>query len=451
MRGWTIAFASVALCLALMCGLPSAAMAVQVQQVVGSSGVKAWLVEDHKLPVVAISFAFRGGVEQDQPAKQGLATMMTGLLTEGAGDLDAIAFQKHLADRNITMDFKAERDALLGSMKCLAQDKDAAFSLLALALTKPRFDTADLERERAQQQAAIRAQFANPEWQSRYALLQSLFGRHPYGQRRLGTLKTVSALTRDDVKNFADNHLARDNLVVSVAGDMTAGEVAAVLDRVFGDLPRKAHLAKIPAAGWPGKAVQIVVPREGTQTAVMFALPAPRQDDADWYPAEIANYIFGGGGFSSRLMQEVRDKKGLTYGIDTGLSPSEHASLMVGSMASDNPKTREAWDIVLATLQRFYEDGVTAKEIDAAKDYMTGSLPLALTSTDRIAGVLTQMQLEHRPPHYLDIRNDLIRKVTPEQVNNAIHRWFNPAVLVSAMTGRPEGMASAETRQLVRE
>jgi len=436
-------------CLFACAAIP--AHATTIQTVTSRSGVKAWLVEDHKLPLVAMHFAFRGGVEQDPASKQGLATLSMDMLTEGAGDYDSSAFQQQLADHSIALNFTAGRDALSGSMKSLSTDREEAFRLLGLALTAPRLDAKEFERLRGEQLSALRTQLGSPDWQARYALFQKIFGKHPYGQRRLGSTKSLSGLTPDDVKNFIAAHLARDNLVVAVAGDMTAAQVAQMLDQTFGALPRHARLTPVSDIVWPQDTASILTAREGTQTKLLFAMPGPKQSDPDWYAAEIANYILGGGGFSSRLMQDVRDKKGLTYGISTNLSPTEHGGLIVAEAATDNPKTAEAWETIQSTMHRFYDDGATEKEINAAKDYLTGSLPLALTSTDKIAAVMVGLQLDHRKADYLDKRNDLIRAVTMDDIQNAIRRWFNPDRLTLSMVGKPDGMVSTETRAQVRE
>ncbi len=453
-RRWATETRGLVFCLVMsvVCLLLSVpANATTPREVTSPGGIKAWLVEDHKLPLIAMNFAFRGGVEQDPADKQGLATLAMDLLTEGAGDFDAAAFQQQLADHSIELNFSAGRDCLSGGMKALSADRDKAFDLTRLALTKPRLDPADLERLRAQQGAALRSQLGNPDWQARYALFQKIFGSHPYGRRRLGSVKTLAAITRDDVASFIVRHLAQDNLVIAVAGDITPKQLATALDAMFGALPKHARMASIDETAWPQDSAIILSPREGTQTELLFAMSGPKRDDADWYAAEIANYILGGGGFSSRLMQDVRDKKGLTYGIQTGLTPSVHAGLIVGQAATDNPKTAEAWKIALDTMRRFYDDGATDKEINAAKDYLTGSLPLELTSTDKISAALVEIQLDRLGLDYLDRRNDLIRKVTTDDIDRVIKRWFNPDRLTLSMIGKPEGMTPTETRSLVRE
>jgi len=440
------------LCALGLCGYGLPAHAIDIQEVTGDkTGIKAWLVEDHKLPIVAMHFAFEGGSEQDPADKQGLATLTMDTLTEGAGPYDATAFQKQLADHSVTLNISSGRDKNEGGLKCLSADKEKAFELLRLALTKPRFDTKDIERLRIRQLSAIRQQISDPNWQARYALFSQIFAGHPYSERHYGTLQTLQAISRSDIRDFYTSHLARDNLIIAVAGDMTPSELSSVIDKVFADLPAHAHLTPLSDVQEQNDAPTILVKREGTQSDVMFALPGPKRDASDWYATSIANYILGGGGFSSRLMMDVRDKKGLTYGIDTALAPAQHNGLIVGQAAIDNSKTSEALDTIRDTMRHFYNDGVTSKEIGSAKDYLTGSQPLALTSTDKIADIMVDIQHDHLGRDYLDRYTDLIRDVTAKDVSRAIERWYNPDKVTWVMVGKPEGLTVTHTQDMIRQ
>ena len=444
--------ASPLLFFALLLFFPVDAHAVDIQQVVApKSGVKAWLVENHKLPIVALHLAFEGGSEQDPVDKQGLGTLMTSALTEGAETYTATAFQQELADHSIALNFAAERDEIDGGLKCLSADKPKAFELLRLALTKPRFAVADIERLRARQLASMRQQFADPDWQARYAMLSQIFAGHPYGQRHLGTMQTLQAITQSDIQNFAAHHLARDNVTIAVAGDMTAAELSAALDDIFADVPAHAALTPIADVHAVSETPVVLVRREGTQSNVLFAMQGPKRDDPDWYAAEIANYILGGGGFSSRLMHDVRDKKGLTYGVGTSLSPSEHAGLIFGQSAVDNPKVSEALAVMRETMRHLRDDGATLPEIAAAKDYLTGAQPLALTSTDKIAGLLVYMQREKLGRDYLDRYGDIVRGVTAEDIARVIKRWFDPDKMTLVMVGKPDGITPTQIKDVVKQ
>lgn len=432
--------------------LATHAVAVEVQEIVGpKSGVKAWLVEDHTLPIVALRLSFLGGSEQDPIDKQGLATLTMEALTQGAGPYDAKTFQQKLADRSISLWFGAGRDSLDGGLKCLSDDKDEAFALLRLALQKPRFASADIERLKGQQLSGIQRQFSDPGWQARYALLSRIFAGHPYSQRSLGTLETVAGLTRDDSRLFAGGHLARNNVTVAAAGAITPKELSTALDKIFLDLPAEARLTVIEDVPEVADTSAILVRREGPQAEILFSLPGPKRDDPLYHATQIANYILGGGGFASRLMQELRDKKGLSYGISTSVSPSQHAGMIVGRAAVDNSKFGESMDIIRETLRHFYQKGPTKAEIGSAKDYLTGAMPLSLTSTDKIAGLLIHMQRERLGIDYLDRYGKLIRSVDEKDLSLVIERFFNPDRMTLVVVGAPADANFPVVKDVVRQ
>jgi zinc protease len=423
----------------------------QVEEVTSPSGIKAWLVRDEKLPLVTMKFAWKGGVEQDPADRQGLSRLMADLLTEGAGSYDALAFQKALVDQSIQMGFAANRDIFSGSLKTLLETKDQAFDLLRLALSEPRFDPADMDRAKERQKAAVRAMLGHAEWQARYALFGAIYRDHPYAYRSLGTEASLDRISRDDLRRFAAGHLAKENLIIAAAGSIQPDEFGRLLDRAFGALPQKAVLAPMPLLVWPEQSDTLLLRREGTQTNVLWAMPGPKRTDPDWYAAEIANYILGGGGFSSRLMQAVRDEKGLTYGVSTVLAPTDCMGSIFGSMATDNGKTAEALELVKKVWKTFYQKGPTSDEMAQAKAYLKGSLPLALNSTDTIAGLLVQMQLHGLGPHYLTQRETALDRVSVEDVRRVLARWFDPDHAFFAMVGNPKDIDSVDTQELVKE
>ncbi len=427
------------------------ASATEIQDVIAANGVHAWLVEDHKLPLISVSIAMRGGTELDPVDKQGLTTLTMDALTEGAGHYNAEAFQRQLADASIQLHAAGGRDMVTVHMKTLTTERAKAFELLRLALTQPRFDAEDVDRLKATQVSAIKSQLSDPNWQGRYALLQKIFGAHPYALRRLGTAQTVSRIKTEDMRDLLARHLALDNLIIAVAGDISSADLKKSLETLFAGIAPHARLDVVRDVEWPSDTAQIQLSRDGTQTNLIFAMPGPKRDDPDWYAAEIANYTLGGGGFSSRLMQDVRDARGLTYGISTSLSPSERAGLIIGQAAVNNPKAGEAWAVTLETMRKFYHDGPADKEINAAKDYLTGALPISLTSTDRISAALIEMQFHRLGKDYLDRYAQLIRQVKADDVRRVIERWFNPEGLTLVMVGKPEGLQASSVRDPVRD
>ncbi len=423
----------------------------EIVEIESPGGLKAWFLENRRLPLVTLSFAFKGGVERDPVEKQGLASLTSSLLTQGAGPYDEQAFQEKLAALSVQMSVQAGRDALTGELKTLRRTKDEAFRLLGLALSKPRFDQDVFERARNQQLVATRFQIAKPGWQGRYALFQRLFGAHPYGYRSLGSPASLNAINRNDVSVFARQRLAKDNLFIVIVGDLSAKEAALALDKIFGALPDKAGGAEPALANLSARTQTILVRREGTQTNILFAAPMLPRKDGSWAAAEVANYILGGGGFVSRLTRELREKEGLTYGVSTNLASMEKASLLLGELAADNDKAAKAVSRLKEVWGNLYENGVQEEEVQAAKDYLTGSLPLALSSTDAAASVLLGIQLDGFDKDYLARFGDEVRAVKKEAVSGVVRRWFNPDALCFAFVGAPEGLDADEIAPLVKE
>lgn len=422
-----------------------------IVEVVSPQGIKAWLIEDHNLPLVSMKFSFRGGVETDGVLKQGTATLATSLLTQGAGKYDENTFQDKLAANSVNLGFSAGRDYVRGSLKMLKRKEDVAFDLLRLALTQPRFDEPVFRRVQQQQITSVRFQLSSPSWQGRYALYQKIYDGHPYGYRSLGSAATVKAIMRSDVQEFAKKYLTRDNLQIAVVGAISAKELGKRLDQVFGDLPAHGAPDDVPDFVWPKKTTSLLVERKGKQTNILFVAPMLKRKNPDWYAARIANYILGGGGFTSHLMKEVRARKGLTYGISTGLAPMKKVSLIVGSFATDNGKTQQAMTLVQKVWDSFHKKSVTEAEIKAAQDYLVGTMALSLTSTDSLAAVMLSMLNQELGVHYLDEREAYLRAVTQDDVTRVIKEWFNPARASFSYVGMPQDINPDYTQKTVME
>ncbi len=415
--------------------------AAPIQRVISPQGIEAWLIEDHTLPLISMSFSFRGGVEMDSQEKQGLATLMAGLLTQGAGPYDAKIFQDKLAASSIQLSFGAGRDEIGGALKTLRSTRGEAFSLLSLALTQPRFEKADFLRLRDQQRTSSRFRLSDPSWQSRYALFSYIFKGHPYQFRSLGSGATLSAIRLDDVSAFAKERLSQENLLISVVGAISKKELSRQLDAVFGNLPEKTGGPVLPLATWPFETKTICLERESAQTTLFFSGPMLLRQDPDWYAAAVANYILGGGGFESRLMQAVRERGGMSYGISTFLAPMDWASMIAGSVATDRAKAGETLALVKKVWHNFYEKGASVAEIEAAKAYLIGSWPLNMTSTDSMAATLLSMRQEKLGMDYREKREAFLQKVTQADVNRVIKKYFNPSRLSFAAVGGIENLS----------
>jgi zinc protease len=425
----------------LLCGAScgSLANALTIEKVTSPSGIEAWLVEDHKNPIIATDFSFAAGSASDPSGKEGLASMVSGLLDEGAGDLDAQAFQGRLEDLAVGMTFSSDADNFTGRLKTLTDNRDEAFKLLHLALTKARFDSDAIARVRGQMQVGLQQEEQDPPSLAGRAFSAALFPGHPYG--RENTEASLQAITDGDLKGWVGGHLSRDHLVVSVVGDITPQQLAALLDSTFADMPSESRLAPVAEAQVPVKGSLKIIRKQIPQSVVNFGEAGVKRDDPDWYTAYVMNYILGGGSFSSRLMTEVRVKRGLAYGAYTGLEPYEHGGIVAGEVATRNDKVAEALKVVKDELRKMGTTDVTVPELASAKTYLNGAFPLQMDSTTAIAALLSVVQRDHLGIDYFDRRAGLIDKVTAADIRRVGAKLLDPDKLTVVIVGDPKGMA----------
>ncbi|MEM1138866.1 MAG: pitrilysin family protein [Pseudomonadota bacterium] len=411
---------------------------VNVQQVTSPGGIEAWLVEDKTNPIIAMEFAFNHGAAKDPEGKTGLAFFLSGMLDEGAGDLDATAFQEALKAQSIGLSYDADRDSFFGSFRTLKKYSDDAFELLRLSLNEPRFDDAAFEKVRSQINVILAREQQDPSAIARNAIFSTVFDGHPYGLPVRGTPETVAGLTPDDLRTHHKALMVQDGLKVSVVGDITAEELAPLLDRVFGGLPETGPLERVPDQPAPAQGSETVIPRDNPQSVVLFLGPGLLRDDEDFIPAYVLNYILGGGGFSSRLMDEVREKRGLAYSVVSYLYPLRRSGMFLGNVATRNDAVRESMTLIQTELDRIKAEGVTDAELDDAKAYLTGSYPLRFDTGAKIAGQMIGLQINGFEPDYFDDRNALIRAVTGDDLKRVAARFPSGDQLTVVIVGDPD-------------
>ena len=422
------------------------AQALDIQRVRSPGGVEAWLVTDRRVPVVSTALAFRGGATLDPTGKEGLANLVSSLLDEGAGPLDSAAFQRRLEDLSISLRFDAGRDNFGGSLRTLRRNLDAAFDLLRLAITEPRFEAAPVGRMRAQIVAGLRRQSQNPRYLASRRWFETVFADHPYRHSTRGTEASLAAIDAGDLRDFVARRLARDNLMIAVVGDVTAEALAPLLDSTFGTLPLHAAPHDLAEARLTLGGVQ-VIERDIPQSIVIFGHGGVKRDDPDYYAARLMNYVLGGSSFTSRLTGEIREKRGLAYSVNSRLSMLRHAGLYLGSVATQNGRVAQSLDLVRREWGRMRDDGVTVAELAAAKTYINGSFPLSLTSSGRIARVLLAMQLEDLGIDYLGRRAGLIDAVTLGDVARTAKRLLDPDALTVVVVGAPKDLDPAPRKK----
>lgn len=414
---------------------------IDITELTSPGGIDAWLVEEETIPFVALELRFKGGASLDLPGKRGASNLMVGLLEEGAGDLDSRAFTERAEALAASFNFDVGDDAVSISARFLTENQDEALALLRDAITQPRFDQTAIDRVKAQIVSGIRSDAQDPDSIVGAEFDRMVFGDHPYGSAIEGTEESLAALTRDDLIEAHQGALARDRVHVGAAGDISPEELANVLDKLLADLPETG--APQPAdVDVETEAGVTVVPFDVPQSVAIFGHEGIARDDPDFFAAYVLNEILGGGGFEARLMEEVREKRGLTYGVYSYLVPKNHAALYLGRVSSANDRIAEAIDVIRAEWTKMAENGVTQEELDSAKTYLTGAYPLRFDGNGPIANILVGMQIDDLPADYVNTRNDKIEAITLEDIKRVAARILKPEALRFVVVGQPEGLDS---------
>lgn len=427
-----------ALALVLSLTALSARAEIAITEVTSPGGINAWLVEEPSIPFVALEIRMRGGASLDEPGKRGAINLMTALLEEGSGGMDARAFAAARESLAARFSFDVNDDSLSVSAQFLTENRDEAVALLRQALVTPRFDQDAIDRVRGQVLSIIQSDAVDPDRIASAAFDAGAFGDHPYGSNRNGTADSVMALTRDDMIAAHRAAVTRADIYVGAVGDITAAELGALLDTLLGDLP-----ADGPAR--PGRVDfgltggTTVVDFDTPQSVALFGHRGIERDDPRYFAAFIVNHILGDG-MESRLMQEVRERRGLTYGISTFLAPLDLSEMVLGSFASSNATMAEAVAVVRAEWARIATEGITQEELALAKTYLTGEYPLRFDGNGEIADILVGMQMVGLPPDYVINRNSYVEAVTLEEANRVAAEVFLPEDLHFVIVGRPEGL-----------
>jgi zinc protease len=410
---------------------------VPVQVVTSKGGITAWLVEEPAIPFIALEIRFRGGATLDPEGKEGAVNLMAGLLEEGTGDLDSQGFAAARDRLAASFRFGASREGVSVSARFLSENREAAVDLLRRALVEPAFAPADLERVRGQVLSGLRRDAQDPEALAALAFDRAAFGDHTYARPTDGTLESVVALTVEDIRAAHQAALARDRVYVAAVGDISATDLGPMLDTLLGALPETgAPLAGPATVGLTGQVV--VEPFPGPQSILLFGHEGIRRSDPDFFAAFVVSEILGGGRFGTRLMTEVREKRGLTYGIGAGLSELDQATLVAGQVQTGNATVRQTIEVIRSEWARIAD--ISAAELEAVKTYLTGAYPLRWDGNANIARALVGLLMDGYPPDYPTKRNSYIEAVTLEDARRVAARVFDPERLSFVVVGSPEGM-----------
>ncbi|ETX13854.1 zinc protease [Roseivivax halodurans JCM 10272] len=425
--------------------LPAAA-AIDIQEVTTEAGFEAWLVEEESVPFVSLEIRFEGGAVLDPADKAGVTNLMVGLLEEGAGDLDARGFAAAQESLAASFSYDAGHDAVSVSARFLTENMDEVVALLQDSLSEPRFDEDAIERVRAQVMSGLRSAQNDPGEIAERRAAELAFGDHPYARPVSGTLESVPSLTRDDIVAAHETALVQDRVRIGASGDISAEELSELIDTLMeglpetgGDLPRKIEVKTDGGV--------TVVPFDTPQSVAVFEQPGIDRHDEDFFPAYVMNEILGGGGFEARLTEEVRVKRGLTYGVYSYLATRDYADLVMGRVQSSNETVAEAVEVIRDEWGRMASEGVTEAELEQAKTYLTGAYPLRFDGNAAIASILVGMQMDDLTPDYVNTRNGKIEAVTVEDVKRVAGELLDPDALSFVVVGDPEGFDEAQDVQ----
>ncbi len=408
--------------------------------VLSPGGVEAWHVESDLVPLIALAFTFEGGSAQDPPGRAGAMQMLARLLDEGAGPYDSDAFQERLAARAIELNFNAGPDAVGGSLKTLVKHADEAFDLLRLALAEPRLDGASIERVRAQTIAGLRYQQNDPGVMASKRFFAEAFPNHPYGNPTSGTIESVEAVTREDLVALHRKVVAKGRVKVAVVGAIDADRLSTLLDLVFGALPEALPLAPVEATLMSNRGTRSVVDLDVPQSVIRFGTFGVSWRDPDFIAAYVLNHILGGGAFTSRLFQEVREKRGLAYSVGTSLVSYRAATMTWGYTATKNERAAECLEVIAQEMARLKDEGPGDDELAKAKDYLTGSYALGFDTSTKIAHQLAQIAFEGLGIDYIARRNGLVASVTQADIRRAAERTLGDGKMLVVVAGRPVGL-----------
>ena len=410
---------------------------VKIQQWKTAQGAQVLFVENHDLPILDISTGFHAGSARDADNKTGVAGLTRYLMTLGAGGLSDEQIAKKMADIGATLGGSVNADQASFTLRTLSSQRERglALDIYRKILQQPDFPAAVLSREKARVIAGIQESMTQPESISNKAFYAGLYGNHPYGKDEDGDLESVKSIQANDLKQFYQQYYGAKSAVIAMIGDISRNEAEQIADSLAAGLPQAEAPAALPKVSYPTAAIEKRIPHPATQAHILLGYPGIKRGDEDYFPLYVGNYILGGGGFVSRLTEEVREKRGLVYSVYSYFMPlAELGPFQVG-LQTKKEQANEALSLVRATLQEFIDKGPNEAELKAAKQNITGGFPLRLDSNSKILEYLALIGFYQLPLSYLDDFNQRVNQVTTAQIKQAFQRRIQPANMVTVVVG----------------
>lgn len=411
--------------------------APQIQHWRAPTGAQVYFVEDHDLPMLDVAVNFPAGSAYDAPDKKGVAALTHSLLDLGAGDLDEDTIARRLADVGAQLGSSFDADRASVSLRTLssAAEREAALGILAQVVQHPTFPGPVLLREKARRIAALREAETKPEYLAEKAFGPAVFGNHPYGWQIEAA--DIERIERADLERFYRAHYRAADAVVALMGDISRSEAEAIVQRLTGELASGGSAAALPPVVRRIASSEQRIAHPATQSHILIGAPGIARDDADYFPLYVGNYVLGGGGFVSRLMNEVREKRGLAYSVYSYFMPMRQPGAFQIGLQTKKEQADEALQLVRKILRDFIADGVSEKELRAAKDNLIGGFPLRIDSNKKILDYLSVIGFYGLPLTYLDDFGARVEAVTVQQVRDAFRRRIDPQAMATVLVGAP--------------
>ncbi len=424
--------------LALCCMAGSAFATPHIQHWQAASGAQVYFVEDHDLPMLDVAVNFAAGSGHDAADKIGVAGMTQTMLDLGTQGLNEDDIARKLADVGPQMGGSFDADRAAVSLRTLSSEteRDAALAIMASVLQQPVFPEAVLAREKIRLIASLKEAETKPEHLAEKAFGKAVFGTHPYGWEE--EVADVEKIQRADLESFYRSHYGADGAVVALMGDVSRQQAEAIAQQLTAQLPRGGSPAVLPPVTLKIAASEQRIPHPASQSHILIGAPGIARNDPDYFPLYVGNYILGGGGFVSRLMNEVREKRGMAYSVYSYFMPMQQPGAFQIGLQTKKEQADEALQLVRATVRTFVDKGVTEQELRAAKQNIIGGFPLRIDSNRKILDYLSVIGFYHLPLTYLDDFTANVDKVTTGQIRDAFRRRVHPDAMATVIVGAPE-------------
>jgi zinc protease len=409
--------------------------AVNIRHWQTNNGTQVYFVENHDLPILDVSVNFPAGSARDAEAKSGLAGVTRYMMTLGADGLDEETITNQFADIGAVLGGDFDLDRAGFKLRTLTSEQSKALEVFSKVLHKPDFPSAVLEREKLRIISGLKESETQPESISSKAFMKALYPSHPYRLDENGEVSSINALTVEDLRSFYQTYYTAKSAVIALIGDMTESQAREIASHISLGLPQTAAVGNLPEVTQPSVGSLQKIAHPASQAHILVGQPGIKRGDSDYFPLYVGNYILGGGGFVSRLTEEVREKRGLVYSVYSYFMPmAERGPFQIG-LQTKKEQADDALKLVNATVLNFVNHGVTEQELKAAKSNLIGGFPMRIDSNSKILDYLSVIGFYHLPLTYLDDFNQQIAKVTTQQIQDAFKRRVVPENFTTIIVG----------------